>query len=339
MDNCKLCKSRLADKTGSHLIPHFILKRIDNEIGKSERNKELGFRIGGLETTSYFGQSVLPEKLNEIFGELSDEEIKKNNIPLIVDHYFCTECEKKISQIESEYAKTLANKGIESEIAPEISLLFWISILWRVSISKKQGFILKDKEGELLRRILNKHLNLKIKNIDSDSLKKDIECQNLSYRLIRCPDYSESEATYLFCHPFHKMPYSIILDEYVLFFYFKKGHVDNLMQSFFGFENGLKGTGINTVLVGENKIIYEKKTFKSCLENLVNLITDNRFKNYDWLFDEAHKKMGGQGSQMPLLLKQNIVNRLISDEKQLGRKYTFESLVIAMYEEMKKYAP
>ena len=49
--------------------------------------------------------------------------------------------------------------------------------------------------------------------------------------------------------------------------------------------------------------------------------------------------MGGQGSQMPALLKQNIVNRLIFDEKQLGRKFTFKSLVIAMYEEMKKYAP
>ena len=79
---------------------------------------------------------------------------------------------KKLSKIESEYAKTLIKKGIDSEIAPEISLLFWISILWRVSISKKQGLILKDKEEELLRRILNKYLNLKIENIDSDSLKK-----------------------------------------------------------------------------------------------------------------------------------------------------------------------
>ncbi len=339
MDNCKLCKNRLADKTGSHIIPHFLLKRIDNEIGKAERDKELGFTIGELETTSYFGQSVLPEKLNEIYGEFSDDEIAKNSIPLIVDHYFCIECESKLSQIENEYAKTMINKGVESKITPEISLLFWISILWRVSIFRKQGLILKDKEEELQRRILNKYLNLKIEDVDSESIKKDVECQKLSYRLIRCSDYSENEATYLFCHPFHKMPYSIILDEYVLFFYFKKGHIDNLIQSFFGFENGLKGTVINTVLNGENKIIYEKKTFKSCLENLVNFITDNRFKNYDWLFNEAHKKMGGQGSQMPAVLKQAIINRLISDEKQLGRKYTFESLVITMYEEMKKYAP
>ena len=339
MDNCKLCKKKIADKTGSHIIPHFLLKNIDNEIGKTGRNKELGFSIGELETTSYFGQSVLPEKLNEIYGELSDEEIAKNTIPLIVDHCFCSECESKLSEIENQYAKTLVNKGIESKITPEISLLFWITILWRVSNSKKLGLILKDKEEELLRRILNKYLKLKIVDIDLESIKKDIECQNLSYRLIRCSDYSEKEATHLFCHPFHKMPYSIVIGEYVLFFYFKKGQVDNLIQSFFGFENVLKGTSINTVLKGENKIIFDEKTFKTCLENLINFFTINIFKNYDWLFDKAHKKMGGEGTQMPIKLKESIINRLISDEKHLGRKYTFESLVIAIIEEMKKYAP
>ena len=105
MDNCKLCKSRLANKTGSHLIPHFLLKRIDNEIGKPERNKELGFTIGELETTSYYGQSVLPEKLNEIYGELSDDEIAKNSIPLIVDHYFCTDCEKNCQRLKVNMLK------------------------------------------------------------------------------------------------------------------------------------------------------------------------------------------------------------------------------------------
>jgi hypothetical protein len=339
MKNCQLCKIKKADKTGSHIIPHFLMKRIDNEIGKKGRDRELGFTIGEIETTSYFGQSVLPEKLNEIFGELSDKEIENNQAPLIVDHFFCTDCELKLSQIENEYAKTLENKGVDSKVSSEICFLFWISIIWRISIFKKQGLILKSKEEERLRRILNKYLTLKIENIDSEAIKNDLECQNLSYRLIRCPDYSEDEATYLFCHPFHKMPYSILIDEYVLFFYFKKGHIDNLVQTFLGFEKELKGKITNTVTKGENKILYDKKAFKGCLNNLVNLITDKRFENYNWLFDEAHKKMGGQGDKMPSKLKQSIKDRMISNEKKLGRKFTFKDLVKSMYEEMIKYAP
>lgn len=219
------------------------------------------------------------------------------------------------------------------------SLLFWISILWRISVYRKQGLILKSKEEELLRRILNKYLTLKIEDIDLELIKKDAECQNLFYRLIRCPDYSNDEATYLLCHPFHKMPYSMLIDEYVLFFYFKKGHIDNLVQDFFGFEKMLMGKFTNSVSIGESKIIYDKKAFKECLNNAISFLIDKRFDNYNWLFDEVHKKMGGKGNKMPTDLKQLIMKRMISDEKKLGNKYTFENLVKLMYEEMNLYAP
>jgi hypothetical protein len=123
MNKCILCKINSADKSGSHIIPHFLMKLIDNEICKKERDKELGFNIGELVTSSYFGQSVLPEKLTEIFGELSDAEIEDDKVSLIVDNFFCTDCESKLSQIENEYAKTLNNKGIDSKISPEIAFI------------------------------------------------------------------------------------------------------------------------------------------------------------------------------------------------------------------------
>lgn len=40
MKNCLLCEQNPADKTGSHIVPHFLSKRIDNEVGSKERNKE-----------------------------------------------------------------------------------------------------------------------------------------------------------------------------------------------------------------------------------------------------------------------------------------------------------
>ncbi len=45
MRNCLLCYENPADKTGSHIVPHFLVKRIDNEPGQSGRDKEMGFVI------------------------------------------------------------------------------------------------------------------------------------------------------------------------------------------------------------------------------------------------------------------------------------------------------
>ena len=42
MRNCLLCNENPADKTGSHIVPHFLSKRVDNEVGSMERDKELG---------------------------------------------------------------------------------------------------------------------------------------------------------------------------------------------------------------------------------------------------------------------------------------------------------
>ena len=80
MKKCLLCQEREADKTGSHIVPHFLLKRIDNQIGVKGRDNELGFVIGKLETKSYFGRNVLPEKLEKIYGEVDDELIENNDI-------------------------------------------------------------------------------------------------------------------------------------------------------------------------------------------------------------------------------------------------------------------
>src|SRR5690554_2297226 len=107
MRNCLLCDENPADKTGSHIVPHFLAKRIDNEPGESGRDKEMGFVITEDSTTSYFGRSVQPEKLEEIYGEVTDELIENNSIDGIVDNYFCSDCETNLAIIESEYAKTI----------------------------------------------------------------------------------------------------------------------------------------------------------------------------------------------------------------------------------------
>ncbi len=54
MKECFICNNE-ADKKGSHIVPHFLMKRIDNEEGSKERDKELGFEITETGSKSYFG--------------------------------------------------------------------------------------------------------------------------------------------------------------------------------------------------------------------------------------------------------------------------------------------
>ena len=63
MPNCALCQQREADKTGSHLVPFFLMRTIDNVDNKKERGMELGFELGKGHVKGYFGGSVLPERL------------------------------------------------------------------------------------------------------------------------------------------------------------------------------------------------------------------------------------------------------------------------------------
>jgi hypothetical protein len=83
---CRLCHKKEADKKGSHIVPHFLLKRIENIEGKTQRDYELGFRIDKMGMSSHFGRSVQSEKLEETFGEISDKDIENNTHPLVVDN-------------------------------------------------------------------------------------------------------------------------------------------------------------------------------------------------------------------------------------------------------------
>lgn len=250
MKKCLLCQEREADKTGSHIVPHFLLKRIDNQIGAKGRDNELGFVIGKLETKSYFGRNVLPEELERIYGEVDDELIENNDISFIVDNFFCSNSEKELGKLESEYALSLkktskTNTNYTSIENKGIGFLFWISVIWRISILEKSGFKVKTKEENKLRRILKKYFaNLKLDNNDQD-------LKSIGYKLLRSPNYPEKSATFLHCSPFNVRPYSIMIDEFILFFYFKSTYLNGMPSTFYGSEILMKNAEYNTPLKSE----------------------------------------------------------------------------------------
>ena len=63
MRNCLLCQHNEADKTGSHIIPSFLMKRIN---GGGRRDHEVGFEIRDGLVNTYFGRDIYEEERKAI---------------------------------------------------------------------------------------------------------------------------------------------------------------------------------------------------------------------------------------------------------------------------------
>lgn len=99
---------------------------------KYRRGKEILYTIGEHVTTAHIGQEVLPEQLEECFDNLSEERISDlAKTDVAVDYVFCAHCEKKLGEyLEAPYSNHI-NNG--KKISGDEGLLFWISVLWRIS--------------------------------------------------------------------------------------------------------------------------------------------------------------------------------------------------------------
>ena len=328
MKNCMLCNENPADKKGSHIVPHFLLKRIHNEPGQSGRDKEIGFVIKEGYTNSYFGRAVQPEKLEKIYGEITEELIENNETGWIVDNYFCSNCESNIAVIESEYAKTIEsnteiNANYISLNTPFIGFLFWISILWRLSIQEKSGFKLKLKEERKLNRILKHHLKPSIKDIKPDG--KDYDLNDIGYKLLRAPNFSNEHNTWLHWSVFFKRPYSLIIDEYLLFVYFKKNHLNGIIMDFYDTEKHKQKAVFNTPFKTEYVYGLPYKSYEETSNNIIAFLSDKRIKSLGNTLDLLHQKIGGEGKQMHPRLKEEIIKRIANSNVELGNKQTIEN--------------
>jgi hypothetical protein len=317
-----------------------LLKRIENIEGKTSRDYELGFVIQSFDTIPHFGRSVPVEKLDEVFGELTEKELALNRHPLVVDNLFCKSCEERLAKIESEYAPTLQTYKKEtysSGVPSEIGLLFWMSVIWRISINQKSGVQLTKSQNEGLRRILNLTLREKVSEIDFANFRNLKETKRISYRLIRCPEYSADNGTHMVWHPLLKHPYSLIIDEYLLFFAFKDNYNDFKRTSFFGMNKEIWEAPINKFNETEKiRPINEEQLEQVNLE-LIREIKIARVRTMNLFWDKLHVAIGGLGRSMPERIKHEIFDEIASEEKKMGRKYNLEDLKNSTYKVLRKY--
>jgi hypothetical protein len=151
--------------------------------------------------------------------------------------------------IESEYSKTLETTSeakYYSGIASEIGLLFWMSVIWRVSINKKSGNQLTKEENEIIRRILNRTLTNSIEKIDLKSMQESKDVKKIGYKLIRCSNYTKDSTSAMVFHPGFRKPYTLLIGEYILFLSLKNHFSQYLTENFFGLKDEIwEATVIN----------------------------------------------------------------------------------------------
>lgn len=340
MKTCKLCNKNAADKSGSHIVPHFLLKRIENIEGKTGRDYEIGFSIEKLKSTSYFGRSVQPERLEETYGELTDEDIANNKHPLIVDNFFCTDCEDRLAIIESEYSKTISSIGeieYESGVGTIIGIIFWGSILWRMSINGKSGVKLTSEQNELLREILDSFLPKNIEELNEKAFAESDLVIPITYRLLRCNDCKSEKAKFLLFHPLFYNSLCLFIDEYILAYSLNGKYDEFKNTNCFGINKLIIEAPINRI--GNKEVIkpFSNYMFNELKSRIVYKVKDEYIEGLNEIFDEVHRVIGGKGKRMPDEIKQEIMAEIILGEKKIGRKYTQEEIKKSIHKVLLRY--
>ncbi|WP_264566300.1 hypothetical protein [Flavobacterium sp. N3904] len=324
MEKCLICNQNDANQTGSHIVPHFLVKRIYNEEGESKRDKELGFAIDENDSKMFFGRAILPEKLEDIYGPVDEQLLEQNNIDGIVDNFFCDTCEKKLAIIESEYSKSLKiisppNTSYQTNKISFLGFIFWTSVIWRISIMPNSGFKLKDKDEKKLQRILSKYLNIDINSIVIDV--EDSDLLDIGYKILRAPNFSDTFPTFQYGHPFSERPYFLVIDEYIIYLYFKKSHLKGMINDFFGSYPLQEMSKFNTPFQIEEIYSVDFNDYKAIIDKMVKFFAEKKISKLVSKLDLLHQRLlPNQGRKMDLRLKEKILKNIANSDVKPGKR-------------------
>lgn len=214
---CLLCRENDADAVGSHLVPHMLIQQLFSYDGKKGRDKEIAemFNLSGGEYSNYFGRNINSDIMSDINNRpVSDAEIDCETLKHSVftrDHFFCQYCEKRFMAIESYYADIM--NGKIKNYPPAIPYLFWVSVIWRMSIGN-MGLKMYPKDEKILRKILDKTLSKERDNIlvDRSNFGK------CAYNIYHCDDIKDETTGIIGMHR-RTIPYKVLIGkDYINFF-------------------------------------------------------------------------------------------------------------------------
>jgi len=331
MPKCKICIEREANQTGSHIIPHFLDKRIVNVDGDIGRDKELAFSISPEDQKFFIGRSVLPDQAKDLLSDLNEEQFENMDSLSTEDYIFCSRCEKLLGKLESDYSTTLSNAGDDHYISTKNGFLgttFWLSIVFRLSVSSLNPAALKSKDEKKLRRYLAKIFEYNDYK-EAQRAMTNFESHIAGYKLLRSIEFTEDHATYAFFHPKHQRPYCLIINEFSLFLFMKPTYQKSEIQDFFGLEKLHPKAKLNTLDKPERILSISHDDFQQVSRGLMEFFAEKKSRTNNYLLDGIFEKLFDR--PMPYEVKVEFYRRYHSGETYGELKYSIEHFNKTLY--------
>lgn len=323
---CLLCNQRPATKTNSHIIPSFMIAKVCSYDGRGKRDQEVMITMSSYEDKVYTGQ-IPSTKIDELFDteKLSDErieeELKDNTASK--DYIFCPECEKDLSKyLESPYAEYLrGTRKIESHIA----YYFWLSVVWRMSVSEQFNFRFTFALEQHLGENLHDYLEA-VKN--GGDIEPILSRSLFRYRMVEAPDFLEGGQNAGFFggrFDYERNILSLSMGDRILCVTFNENALPN-DYAFISFEKELKLCAVNNGHQDEQVTIVDSVRFAAGIHQMVEETAFKRLQNEKELADAAWKAVGLPGA-MPNKIFQVFMERLYSEDVKQGDRKTRERYV------------
>lgn len=216
---CCLCRTMPANKTGSHMVPNFLAHPSFSWDGKGKRFHEAlnhDFLNASERNCRFYGREVPDWRFAKGEGkeEVTEEDIENNINQLEYDNEFCSRCEDRFSVLESAYSQYY--NGQKRTINPRVSYLFWLSVLWRMSMGSMSIFM--DMNDELpLRKLLDDNVQDALKDIEGSG-------SNLGewqYAVFRAEGLREGDKGILGYRK-ESSPYVVMYNDLVMVFFHKE---------------------------------------------------------------------------------------------------------------------
>ena len=213
---CCLCRKLPANKTGSHMVPNFLAHPTFSWDGKGKRFREALNHdfINALEKNCQFYGREVPEwrfAKGEGKEQITEDDIKKNINQLEFDNEFCVRCENRFGVLESAYSPFY--NGQQKKIHPRVAYLFWLSVLWRMSMGSMSIFM--DINDELsLRELLDDNMLDTAKDI----AESNTDLGEWQYAIFRAEGLKEGDKDILGYRK-ESSPYVVAYNDLVMVFF------------------------------------------------------------------------------------------------------------------------
>lgn len=213
---CCLCRTLPANKTGSHMVPNFLAHPTFSWDGKGKRFHEAlnhDFINAPEKNCQFYGRDVPEWRFAKGEGKehITDEDIENNINQLEFDNEFCARCENRFGVLESAYSQFY--NGQQKKIHPRVAYLFWLSVLWRMSMGS-MGFMMDFNDELSLRELLDENI------LDSakDIAKSDTDLGEWQYAIFRTEGLQEGDKG-IFGYRTDFSPYVVAYNDLVMVFF------------------------------------------------------------------------------------------------------------------------